>query len=87
MQALADALAGTGSFFAPGVEWALGPGATVQSKPGVADGLACVDTAVVTAPAGDRYLLSAAIPDGGYEDECEGLSDLAAAVLPSSPAP
>ncbi|HVF14758.1 MAG TPA: hypothetical protein VM942_09185, partial [Acidimicrobiales bacterium] len=52
---LREALAGTGSFFAPGVEQAVGPGATVQSKPGVAAGLACVDTAVVTAPAGDRY--------------------------------
>jgi hypothetical protein len=80
--ALVEALAGTGSFFAPGVEKAVGPGATVQSKPGVAAGLACVDTAVVTAPTGDRYLLSAAIPDGGYDFECQGLSDLAAAVLP-----
>ncbi|HYI62825.1 MAG TPA: serine hydrolase, partial [Acidimicrobiales bacterium] len=82
VQALVEALAGTGSFFAPGVEKAVGPGATVLSKPGVAAGLACVDTAVVTAPTGDRYLLSAAIPDGDYDEECGGLSDLAAAVLP-----
>lgn len=80
--ALTDALAGTGSFFTLGVEQAVGPGATVQSKPGVAAGLACVDTAVVTAPAGDRYLLSAAIPDADFDLECQGLSDLAAAVLP-----
>ncbi len=82
VDALVDALAGTGSFFAPGVEQVVGPGAKVQSKPGVAPGLACVDTAVVTVPTGDRYLLSAAIPDEGFEEECGGLSDLAAAVLP-----
>ncbi|MEA2715959.1 MAG: hypothetical protein QOI99_276 [Actinomycetota bacterium] len=86
VDALTTALSGTGSFFAPGVESALGPGATVQGKPGVAAGLACVDAAVVTAPAGDRYLLSAAIPDDDSGDdpgeECQGLSDLAAAVLP-----
>ncbi len=81
VEALADDLAGSGSFFGPGVEWALGAGATVQSKPGVAFGLDCVDTAVVTTASGDRYLLSAAIPDDGYEEACEGLADLAAAVL------
>jgi len=79
VRGLADALAGSGSFFGRGVERALGPGATVQSKPGVADGLACVDTAVVTTAGGDRYLLSAAIPADGYE--CDGLSELAAVVL------
>jgi hypothetical protein len=81
VDALSDALAGAGSFFASGAERVLGPGATVLSKPGVASGLDCVDSAVVTGPGGDRFLLSAAIPDDGYEPECEGLSDLAAAVL------
>ncbi len=80
--ALTDALAATGSFFEPGVDRVLGPGTRVQSKPGVAPGLACVDTAVVTAPAGERYLLSAAVPDGGSDEECGELSELAAAVLP-----
>jgi len=56
VQALTDALAGTG--------------------------LACVDTAVVTGAAGDRYLLSATIPDDDFDEECGGLSELAAAVLP-----
>jgi hypothetical protein len=82
IQALSAALAGAGSFFVPGVERVLGPGATVQGKPGVAAGLDCVDTAVVTTPTGDRYLLSAAIPDDGFDLECEGLSELAAVVLP-----
>jgi len=82
VQSLMDALAGTGSFFAPGIAQAVGPGATVQSKPGVAAGLACVDTAVVTVPTGDRYLLSATIPDADFDQECGELSDLAAAVLP-----
>ncbi len=82
VQALTDALSGTGSFYGPGIEQAVGPGATVQSKPGVAAGLACVDTAVVTVPGGERYLLSATIPDDDYGEECGGLSDLAAAVLP-----
>ncbi|MEA2901762.1 MAG: Beta-lactamase enzyme family [Actinomycetota bacterium] len=83
IDALATALtgAGAGSFFAAGVERVFGPGATVQGKPGVAYGRDCVDTAVVTTPAGDRYLLSATIPDDDFEVECEGLSDLAAAVL------
>ena len=80
--ALNDALAGAGSFFSAGVERVFGAGATVQGKPGVAAGRDCVDTAVVTAPTGERYLLSATIPDEGFDLECEGLSDLAAAVLP-----
>jgi len=80
VQALSRALLGTDSFLEAGVESVLGPSATVRSKPGVADGLECVDTAVVTAPGGDHYLLSAAIPMEDFE--CGGLSDLAAAVLP-----
>ena len=81
VESLTEALAGTGSFFAPGAQRALGPGVTVLSKPGIAPGRDCVDTAVVTAPGGDRYLLSAVIPDDGYDPQCEGLSELAAAVL------
>lgn len=81
VDSLSEALAGAGSFFATGAKRALGPGATVLSKPGVAPGRNCVDTAVVTAPDGERYLLSAVIPDDGYDPECEGLSELAAAVL------
>jgi len=80
-------MAGTGSFFEAGVEQILGPGATVRSKPGVAPGLDCVDTAVVTSAAGDRYLLSAAIPADGFDQECGALSELAAAVLPLLVAP
>lgn len=80
--ALKSALAGSGSFFTAGVKEVFGPGATVQSKPGVAPGLDCVDTAVVTTAGGVHYLLSAAIPDTDFDFECQGLSDLAAAVLP-----
>ena len=80
--ALEEALADAGSFFTAGVEEVFGPGSTVQSKPGVAPGLDCVDTAVVTTSDGVRYLLSASIPDTEFDFECQGLSDLAAAVLP-----
>ena len=81
VEALDDALAGSESFFTAGARQVLGRGTTVRSKPGVAPGLDCVDTAVVTAPDGGHYLLSASIPDTDFDFECGGLSDLAAAVL------
>ncbi len=82
VQGLSAALAEAGSFFESGAERVLGPDATVLGKPGVAAGLHCVDAALVTGPAGDRYLLSAAVPDDDADLECEELSELAAAVLP-----
>lgn len=78
---LSDALAEAGSFFVPAAEHVLGPDARVYGKPGVATGRDCVDVALVSSPAGDRYLLSAVVPDSGSELECEELYHLGEAVL------
>ncbi len=81
VDALSDAMAGAGSYFSDAAMRVLGPGATVRGKPGVAPGLDCVETAVITSSAGDSYLLGATMPDDGFDEECSGLGDLAEAVL------
>ncbi len=74
-----DALCGaTPSFFAAGVERALGPGARVCHKPGWVPDIDCLDHAFIEDPVtGDRYLLAASVPETTGGSSCLPLSAIA----------
>jgi hypothetical protein len=76
---LQDALLGAESWIGRGVEAALGPDATVYSKPGWTTGYDCVDVGLVVDEATSRrYLVGVSAPDDG---ECGMLATIAADVL------
>ncbi|HEX2046337.1 MAG TPA: hypothetical protein VHF27_01135 [Acidimicrobiales bacterium] len=76
---LQRALSGAESWIGAGVVHALGPGATLYSKPGWTSGYDCVDVGFVVAPeSSGRYLIGVSAPDDG---ECNMLAPLAADVL------
>jgi len=79
---LTESLCGaTPSFFAPGVERALGPGAAICHKPGWVPSRDCLDTAMVVDPVtGDRIFILAATPANGLSD-CLPLAPMAEEVL------
>jgi len=77
--ALRQALLDAEGFFPDAVATTVGPDTKIYDKPGDADGLDCLDVALVQAPDGRRWLLSASVPHS--EGGCEALADLAARVL------
>jgi hypothetical protein len=77
--ALKQALLDADGFFPDAVAATVGPNARIYDKPGDADGRDCLDVALIEAPDGRRWLLSASVPHD--EGGCEALSDLATAVL------
>ena len=79
LAALADALLEAEGFFADAVAKALGAGARIYAKPGDADGLECLDVALIESKAGKRFLLAATVPHGS--GGCEALGRLATEVL------
>lgn len=79
LAALTVALREAEGWFPPAVNLALGPGATIYSKPGDAAGEDCLDVTLVESRAGKRFLLAASVPHevGG----CVSLLRLARGVL------
>ena len=76
---LRQALLDADGFFPPAVTAVLGGGAKIYDKPGDADGLDCLDVALIQSAGGKRYLLAATVPhaSGG----CDALVSLAQGVL------
>lgn len=79
LAALGDALLEAEGFFTEAAAGALGEGARIWSKPGDADGLDCLDVALVEAADGRRFLVAASVPYGS--GGCEALKHLAHGVL------
>ncbi len=77
--ALRQALLDADGFFPAAVAATIGPGALIYDKPGDADGLDCLDVALIGAPDGRRWLLAASVPHS--EGGCDALGELATAVL------
>ena len=78
--ALAQALAASDGFMAPGVAAALGDGATVYSKPGYVEGDDCVDAIFVQSPAfPNGAVLAASVRDD--DDDCATLAGIAQAAM------
>ncbi len=76
---LSESLPEAEGFFPGAGADVLGAGARIWSKPGDADGLDCLDVALIESKAGRRFLLAATVPysSGG----CDALSHLAKGVL------
>ena len=79
IRALSAALQATDGFFPTAVAAALGPGATIWSKPGDAADRDCLDVTMMESRAHQRFLLAASVPhsSGG----CDALTQLARGVL------
>lgn len=77
--ALRQALLDADGFFPDPVATVVGPDARIYDKPGDADGLDCLDVALIQATDGRRWLLSASVPHS--EGGCDALAELATRVL------